>query len=639
MQRLVVFCAFLALVASDCYMQWPRGSNDRLNEANTDRNNANRLFDSQNNAKGGYCKGPAMSFYVGSQITMSWTSQHGCGRLGSILCNFVIQYMCSMSDADPYHLIRDGSGSTTNTITDDVTGPTTTDTNVDTTAETYDTNLLYGMHENYDYYQMCKGRDRNQGLFIADRESQGGLTANRRSAIYTRQNNNGDRHGYECTEERDYYPYWGPSPWIDAAILTQNTAWCSFYQQQSQNQMARGWCQKDATDTTDNQDDDIYSRYISQTDCTNKGYIWNTVPAWGVAAPDCIQTSFTRENHLGNTFGGFEDTYNWTVPSQIPTNWTQGLASDCVAGSNCNCVVRLRYNISTSDGTTDSAVNFEQNADPRSGFIDFTKNGRSSPITQNPTVTLDGYKIQLALNTNQFGRTFQDRSHVFHVLPRPAGLPATTRIWNLGVKGKRGNIVQTYPATEYIFVPEFASVTAGDYVHFQWTGCDTNPAGNAGEGRDQTDRSNIMQLKSKADSYPVTDTWVASNPNLVMFTDTTLRGYMTYAGQTDCDPTTLNNNNANNNCYKLNAASQLFDAGLVQMNTTGNYYFMSARNNNFSNRGQKGTMNVNNFIPTWAVGVVIAGAAVFVGATTVGGLVLYAKTHPHSAASNLVSRL
>jgi hypothetical protein len=441
-------------------------------------------------------------------------------------------------------------------------------------------------------------------------------------------------------EERDYYPWWGTSPWIDAAILTQDTAWCSFYQQQSQNVMARGWCQKSATDTTNNQNADIYARYTSQAACTAKGYTWNTVPAWGVAAPDCIQTSFTRENHLGNSFGGFEDTYNWTVPSAIPTNWTQGLSSDCVAGSDCNCVLRIRYNISTGDGSTpDTQTNFEAAQNPVSGGLDYTKNAIYSPITQNPTVSLDGYKVQLAIDTTQFGRTFQDRSFVFHVLPRPAGVPLTTRIYNLGVKGKRGNIVQTYPATEYIFVPEFLSVTAGDYVHFQWTGCDQNPAGNAGEGADQTDRSNIMQLSSKADAYPVSDTWVSSNPNSLLFPDSGLRGYMTYQGQTNCDPTTLNNNNADTNCYKLNAASQLFDAGLIQMNNTGNYYYVSSRNNSFTNRGQKGTMNVESFIPTWAVGVVIAGAAVFLGAATVGGLVLYAKTHPHSGAANLVSRL
>ena len=41
-------------INADVYMHNPRGSNDRNCERNVNRNNGNRVFDSQNNAKGGY---------------------------------------------------------------------------------------------------------------------------------------------------------------------------------------------------------------------------------------------------------------------------------------------------------------------------------------------------------------------------------------------------------------------------------------------------------------------------------------------------------------------------------------------------------------------------------------------------------
>jgi hypothetical protein len=65
----------------DAYMHFPPGNNDRNRERNENRNNGNRLCDTQNNARGGYpwCGDRQVQgtsdgyyFYTGSVMTTEW---------------------------------------------------------------------------------------------------------------------------------------------------------------------------------------------------------------------------------------------------------------------------------------------------------------------------------------------------------------------------------------------------------------------------------------------------------------------------------------------------------------------------------------------------------------------------------------
>jgi hypothetical protein len=96
-----------------------------------------------------------MTYYEGSQLSIEFTGDHGCNN-EKTRCNFVLQYMCSNSDADLNTRVRDGTTTTQIPLTA-------------TAAEETDPGgqPLYGMHESYSYYQTCYSRQRNQGLWYS----------------------------------------------------------------------------------------------------------------------------------------------------------------------------------------------------------------------------------------------------------------------------------------------------------------------------------------------------------------------------------------------------------------------------------------------------------------------------------------
>ena len=73
-------------------------------------------------------------------------------------------------------------------------------------------------------------------------------------------------------------------------------------------------------------------------------------PPEGLAPPECVETLWSRDNHLGNGMGGFPNTYNWTIPADLEHE---------------HCVLRARYNISTADYQAwDGAVSSDNNTRP-----------------------------------------------------------------------------------------------------------------------------------------------------------------------------------------------------------------------------------------------------------------------------------
>jgi hypothetical protein len=434
----------------------------------------------------------------------------------------------------------------------------------------------FGMQENYDYYQLCQHTERNKGLYTADQN------VRRNDQRGTRQNPNGNRNGLECPEERDHYPWWQPSPWKDIAILTDSasndicyptseicTERCKYYMDNTMNFHTKGYC--DANHNTGNLNDKLNNiawtqrRWYNNRDaCENNGFTW-----YDISHADnflyegkenstfvCAHTQFARTNQLGNSGNGDivsqteaqsagivessvvegvnANRFLWTVPEiPVPKEESSYFAAS-MKNAYHSCVVRIRYNLSSSDlqqwpedavkEGTEGMVNSTYNKGQPNGI----------PLEQDPYFYIGSPNgefynemfVSTAINTNQYSRTFQDRSYVFAIKPLPTADSAVNdysdtpevdytemkrvlnnggKIYNVNVRGKRGNIVQTFPAVEYDFVPNALALSTNDMVHFQWTGSDYNPRRGCNDGDGGPPDLNTFSTAANADINPRAD--------------------------------------------------------------------------------------------------------------------------------------
>nr|XP_006822468.1 PREDICTED: protein DD3-3-like [Saccoglossus kowalevskii] len=569
-----------------------------------------------------------------SHLTIEWTNQHGCGGSEDddphkTNCHLVLQYMCQddvSSATGNDDTLRNGkdTDSQEHTPIDDELDESKNDK---TNRKDGDVSSDKVIQEQWEWYDKCYNRERNKGLFTADqnlKDNDNGYS----SAIYTRQNPNGNRYGYECPEERDHYPYWHPSPWRDISVLVQETTLCSYFQEESfnvkeryecveyynaQRTQAKHWSRwNNEKDCLDNNGDwlgfvnylEKAPDYTSEEECqshTGSGqrYIWAR-PYGSIAKeclvalemPECKQSPWTRDNHLGNDRDGYASNYTWVLP-HFPSQ------------KDKRCVFRIRYNISTDDYDPYN-TNSSHNHNPQEGVI--------SPVVNNPAVDIGAANVplRLAINTAQYGRIFQDRTHVFKLTPRPAGID-TKKIYNLNVRGKRGNIVQVYPAVEYDFVPNRLTIEDGDLVHIQWTGSNThnngNPGGDGqtgddGQGTTGTDRNNFVQMNQALENYPlpyenttlwssVKVVWIYHEESNVAAKDLAVNmasaGYYRCMKSSICNQHSVETKDALNKL--LNNAPASYEGALLEF-TKGTYHYMCTRNNDFTNRSQKGYIKV-----------------------------------------------
>lgn len=131
----------------------------------------------------------------------------------------------------------------------------------------------------------------------------------------------------------------------------------------------------------------------------------------------------------------------------------------------------------------------------------------------------------------------------------------------MNVEGKRGNIVETFPAVEYSFIPDDLRVQKNDLLHIQWTGSNSNNLYVSGQGYNGTDRSNFVLLDELNKNYPM-----SSQERAPFWSDINFIGYVNG---------NVNSNAASNYFLKLGSSSDVKADLALYLATSGHYLCVS----------------------------------------------------------------
>jgi len=490
------------LVSGSISLHNPKGSNNRCDELTDYVNNNNRLFHSNNYVHSGYsipCKKPYnvsstnvecynMKYYENTNLILYWTNNVNCIQNN---CVYIIQYLCSndLLDGKPVN----GQGSTC----------------VNTQSYTLNPNL--GQHESFNYYNICKHTERNKGLKY---------NVLNNTSIFSKNNINGDRYGFECPEERDYYPYWHHSSWIDIAVLTTNDD-CDYYNKHSECNENRYDCYNYTSKI----------KNISKEKCIKDNGKWEKVRR------NKCNIKCKKINNMSSL-----NNYIWKIPKFNQYN---------------KCVIRIRLNV------TSVSLNAIEGIKKLSYILN---------VSEVP--------VHIGFNKKNNWKVYQDRTFLFYILEKPYYIDE--EIFNVNIIGKRGNDlkIQGIPSIqgiqEYNFFPSELNTTLNSYINFQWDGSDFNPINSVGNGRIGTDRNNMIQLldkkrffeNKKTEKYFISQGQDIHNRSKCYSYNELLLLYSDEEKE-----------EKEKNCAILNSANPYFNYFPIQINKTGKFNFISSRTN------------------------------------------------------------